>query len=431
MDRAKRDFVGRLEGTGNASRPRTNALDRRVAGRLLEALGRPPLRLVLWDGEEVAAGAEPPVGRVRIGDRRALHKLWFDPDLAFGDLYRDGRVTFEGDLAESLVTVFRAMQRGAGPGVATRLSSWLLRFGRSHGPAASRQSVHHHYDLGNAFYELWLDEEHMQYTCAYYPRPGMSLAQAQEAKLDLVCRKLRLRAGDSVVEAGCGWGGLALFMARRYGVTVRAFNLSHEQVAYARGRAAREGLAGRVEFVEDDYRNITGRYDAFVSVGMLEHVGLGHYARLGEVIDRSLSPDGRGLIHCIGRNRPDALNPWVERRIFPGAYPPTLGQITRVLEPHAFSVLDVENLRLHYAETLEHWLARFERNAFHVARMFDDRFVRAWRLYLASSRAAFITGSLQLFQVVFSRPLVNELPASRAYLHAGETAGRGGDDGSL
>jgi cyclopropane-fatty-acyl-phospholipid synthase len=234
----------------------------------------------------------------------------------------------------------------------------------------------------------------MQYTCAYYPSPSMTLEAAQRAKMRHVCLKLGLQEGESVVEAGSGWGGLACFMTREFGVRVRAYNTSHEQVAHSRERAEREGLSDRVEFVEDDYRNIRGKYDAFVSVGMLEHVGPDHYRELGAVVDRCLSHQGRGLIHSIGRNRPAPMNAWIERRIFPGAYPPTLGEMMAIFEPCALSVLDVENLRLHYARTLEHWLERFESHADAIGSQFDERFVRAWRLYLSGSIAAFRAASL-------------------------------------
>jgi cyclopropane-fatty-acyl-phospholipid synthase len=232
--------------------------------------------------------------------------------------------------------------------------------------------------------------------------------------MDRVCRKIALRPGERVLEAGCGWGGLALHMAREYGVTVRAMNVSAEQIAYARERARAAGLADRVEFVEDDYRNAGGRYDAFVSVGMLEHVGVADFPALGAVIDRSLTADGRGLLHFIGRNRPGELNPWIRKRIFPGAYPPTLSEVfDHVLAPRELSVTDVENLRLHYAATLEHWRGRFDAASAEVAEMFDETFVRAWRLYLAGSQAAFITGSMQLFQVVFARGSSNAIPWTR------------------
>jgi cyclopropane-fatty-acyl-phospholipid synthase len=278
----------------------------------------------------------------------------------------------------------------------------------------ARENIHRHYDLGNDFYRLWLDDE-LLYTCAYFPRPDVTLEAAQAAKMRLICRKLRLQPGETVIEAGCGWGALALFMAREFGVTVHAYNISHEQVCYARDRAAREGLQDRVTFIEDDYRAIDGQCDAFVSVGMLEHVGPKHYATLGGVIDRVLAPGGRGLLHFIGRDRPRALNPWIRRRIFPGAYPPTLAEaVGGVLQPFDLTVIDVENLRLHYARTLDHWLDRFEQAADRIRAMFDDRFVRAWRLYLAGSRAAFVTGWMQLFQVTFTRHGETAVPWTRA-----------------
>jgi cyclopropane-fatty-acyl-phospholipid synthase len=203
-------------------------------------------------------------------------------------------------------------------------------------------------------------------------------------------------------------------MAREYGVTVRAFNISAEQITYARDRAKAERLLDRVEFVEGDYREVRGECDAFVSVGMLEHVGLADYPTLGGVIDRSLASHGRGLLHFIGRNRPGPLNPWIRKRIFPGAYPPILAEVFgNVLEPWDLSVLDVENLRLHYAATIAHWRRRFDAAANEVAARFDEVFVRAWRLYLAGSQAAFATGTMQLFQVVFARGTSNAIPWTR------------------
>jgi len=172
-----------------------------------------------------------------------------------------------------------------------------------------------------------------------------------------------------------------------------------------------------VEYIEEDFRNISGKYDVFVSVGMLEHVGINNYRTLGEVIDHCLKEDGIGLIHSIGRSYPAYLDPWIESRIFPGARPPSIGQMAEIFEPRHFSILDIENLRLHYAKTLEHWLARFENHVNEIRRDFDDNFVRAWRLYLAGSESSFTIGTLQLFQVVFSRPGNNSLPWSRSHLY--------------
>ncbi len=229
----------------------------------------------------------------------------------------------------------------------------------------------------------------MVYTCAYFPTPESTLEQAQVAKMDHVCRKLRLQPGETVVEAGCGWGALALHMAREYGVSVKAYNISREQIAFARERAREEGLSDRVEYIEDDYRAISGKFDVFVSVGMLEHVGLDHFAEFSDAIHRSIGDTGRGLVHFIGRNYPAVFSRWIRKRIFPGGFVPSLEQSLSVLEPKNYSVLDVENLRMHYAKTLEHWLERFEKSRQQVMAMYDSKFVRAWRLYLAGSLAAF------------------------------------------
>jgi cyclopropane-fatty-acyl-phospholipid synthase len=392
------------------------AFDRWLLSLLHRSLGDAPVRLALWDGTEHRPAARS-VATLHVRDRKTLVGMLLDPDLNVGDAYASGRLEVEGDMVAANEAVFRALHSG---GYAATLPWWRFSRAGGHGLRASRHNIHHHYDIGNDFYRLWLDRQ-MVYTCAYFPTPTATLEEAQEAKMDYVCRKLDLRAGEKVVEAGCGWGSLALHMARRYGVTVRAFNISREQVRHARRRAEDEGLAGRVEFVEDDYRNIDERCDAFVSVGMLEHVGPHNYHTLGAVIDRCLSPvRGRGLLHFIGRNRLRPLNAWIRKRIFPGAYPPTLGQVMEeILEPWSFSVLDVENLRLHYARTLRHWLHRFEGTAEEVARMFDEPFVRAWRLYLAGSEAAFATGWLQLFQVTFARPDKDDGPWTRADLYRG------------
>jgi cyclopropane-fatty-acyl-phospholipid synthase len=396
--------------------PALRSVEGRLLRRLLRFFGDPPFAFVLWTGERIAAASDQVIATVRIADRATLLWLLRDPRVGFGDAYSEGRVDIEGDLVQLLEAVYRGgKQNGVKPGPLRRLMA-LWHRPRPNSLETSRDNIHHHYDIRNEFYELWLGKT-MAYTCAYYPTPDATLDEAQLAKMDHICRKLRLRPGETVVEAGCGWGALGLHMAQRYGAKVRAFNISHEQIVYARKRALAEGLAGQVEYVEDDYRNICGHYDAFVSVGMLEHVGVENYAELGEVIHRSLAGNGRGLIHTIGRNRPALLHPWIERRIFPGARPPALSEMMQIFEPHEFSVLDVENLRLHYAQTLRHWLALYEMQSDRIRGMFDEKFVRMWRLYLAGSVAGFTTGTMQLFQVVFARKTNNDIPCTRAHLY--------------
>jgi len=392
--------------------PTSQLVDRWLGALLDRVFHDARLRFELKDGTLVRE-CERPVASVVATDRPTLLAMLVDPEEHFGEAFVTGRIEIHGSLVAALEAAYRAIDRAGARGISPR----------GHSLREARRNVHRHYDLGNDFYRLWLDER-MVYTCAYFGRPGWSLERAQVAKLEYVCRKLRLAPGESVVEAGCGWGALALHMAREHGVRVRAFNVSHEQVAYARRQAEREGLSGQVEFVEQDYRRIDGRYDAFVSVGMLEHVGLGDFGTLGALIGRCLEPRrGRGLLHFIGRDRPTALNAWIRRHIFPGAYPPTLAQaIERVIEPAGMSVQDVENLRLHYAETLAHWLARFETAAREIRLRHGHEFTRAWRLYLAGSEAAFRTGSLQLFQITFARSEANDLPRTRAGLYDDEAA---------
>ncbi|MHB8666884.1 MAG: class I SAM-dependent methyltransferase [Burkholderiales bacterium] len=386
-----------------------------LLARMMESLGDPPIDLELWDGQEITSQQQPALARVLIRDRGALLKLIANPELGFGEMYTADRIRVQGNLVECLEGMYRALPRTEQGRIGQKL---LAPFNAPlrNTVSRARRNIQHHYDIGNDFYKLWLDRN-MVYTCAYFPDPAMDLEQAQLAKLDHVCRKLRLAPGDTVLETGCGWGALALHMAKHYGATVTAYNISKEQIAYARERARAEGLDAQVQFVEDDYRNVEGEFDAFVSVGMLEHVGVDQYHALGALIDRCLKRAGRGLIHSIGRDRPSPMTPWIERNIFPGACPPSLSQMMQIFEPFDFSVLDVENLRLHYAKTLEHWLERYEANAEQVARMFDATFVRAWRLYLAGSVAAFRSGDMQLFQVCFNRSGQNNIAWTRQYLY--------------
>lgn len=390
----------------------------RLIERIMAELHYPPFQVELWTGERIPERVENPVALMRIADWNSALKLAFDPHYQFGELYSTGGISVDGDLVGTLVATYEGARGEDGNMPALRALVQRLHRARANTLDRSKENIHQHYDLGNDFYSLWLGPT-MAYTCAYYPAPDADLDTAQIAKMDHVCRKLRLRPGESVVEAGCGWGSLALHAATRYGVKVRAFNISHEQIAYARERAGALGIGvERVEYVEDDYRNISGRYDAFVSVGMLEHVGVANYRDLGGVVQRSLGATGRGLIHTIGRTRPAPMNPWVERRIFPGACPPALSEMMQIFEPWEMAVLDVENLRLHYARTLTHWLELFEARVDEVRARFDERFVRMWRLYLAGSIAAFRTGDLQLYQVLFGVRGNDDVPWTRDFLYA-------------
>jgi len=406
----------------NANTPhvkgRVTALDHWLINQVLDTVGRPELKIIAWNGKTVYGKHTQNSPVVTLCDRTSLLHLIVDPEMNFGDLYSSGRIKFEGDLSGFLIDTFAKMSDYGTGNKLRRVIKGALHHTIGNTLNRSKDNIYHHYDLSNDFYKKWLDTEAMQYTCAYFPKDDMTLEQAQTAKLHHICRKLQLKPGDTVIEAGCGWGGLARFMAMHYGVTVNAYNISREQIAFAQNKAQEMGLSDKVTYVEDDYRNIKGEYDVFVSVGMLEHVGTDNFKTLGDVINRCLKADGRGLIHSISRNQPGQMSTWIERRIFPGGYAPALSEMMDLFENHDFSVWDVENLRLHYARTLEHWLQRFEEHEGEIADMFDESFVRAWRLYLCGSIASFVSGTNCLFQVLFARGNCNDVPASRTYMYA-------------
>lgn len=398
---------------------KAGAMDRWLLARMLKAIGDPALACELWNGEKIYTCTQKPRVCLRFNSRQALLKVLRNPERYFGDCYTDQLLdVVEGDLLDLLLTIYEKVRTGSAWRETDRNGLWLRKpRAKRNTLKGSRENIHHHYDIGNDFYRLWLDKE-MQYTCAYFPHDDMSLEDAQLAKMEHICRKLQLKPGQAVVEAGCGWGGLSRYMARNYGVTVKAYNISHEQVKFARECALREGLQDQVQYVEADYRTIDGQYDVFVSVGMLEHVGVENYPELGGIIDGCLAPNGRGLIHTIGRNRPRPMNSWVERRIFPGARPPAISEMMQIFEDAEFSIFDIENLRLHYEKTLRAWLSRYEAAHEQVEDLFDEHFLRAWRLYLAGSILAFHIGELQLFQVVFSRKRNNDIPWNREHLYS-------------
>jgi cyclopropane-fatty-acyl-phospholipid synthase len=377
--------------------------------------GQAPIRLARRGGAEFVCPDRAPVASVIFDDWNTLAKLALNPEVGFGESYSKGKIRVEGDFLRLVEEVYKARKEKNPDGLFARSFSRWLRFIQDNSLRGSRRNIHRHYDLSTDFYKLWLDSR-LVYTCAYFPSPAATLEEAQLAKMDLVCRKLRLQPGERIVEAGCGWGSLALHMARNYGANVRAFNISHEQIQFARELAKKEGLNGQVEFIEEDYRNISGDYDVFVSVGMLEHVGDKHYEEFRRVIHRAVGDAGRGLIHFIGRNQPRPFSAWTRKRIFPGAYAPALREAVEIFEPLDFAVLDVENLRLHYALTLKHWLARYEGSLDRVIEMYGEEFSRAWRMYLAGSIACFRTGGLQLFQILFAGPACHQIPWTRAHL---------------
>jgi len=395
-------------------------IDQALVLAIMKSAGNPRISVHLWNGHEFPVTNERPVACLEFLSRRAVLKLLYSPSVGFGECYSQGLIEVHGDFLAFTNEVTAAItRRESGQYYLPRLRSTLQAL-RRNSPSRSKHNAHHHYDLGNDFYRMWLDER-LVYTCAYYDTPGATLAEAQVAKLDHVCRKLDLKPGQTVVDAGSGWGALAMHMAEHYGVEVKAYNISEAQVDWARKQAASKGLEDRITFNLSDYRGIKERCDRFVSVGMLEHVGRANYRVLGELIKRCLKPEGLALIHTIGRSEPKPMDAWIRKYIFPGGHVPSLGEMSEVFEPHRFTVLDIENLRLHYARTCADWLANFEAVAGKVSEMYGEEFTRMWRLYLAGSSAGFQSGTLQLYQVVFAHGSNHKVPWTREYQYPGSS----------
>ena len=376
------------------------------------------LTVVLPSGEALRvgeAGAADAV-RMRIRDYRTMWRLATYPGLALGEAYMDGGVTLERgtvwdllDLAGRNLSLRPPPRRG-------RLARLWRRIEQANDRAAARRNVAHHYDLSLDLYRRFLDAD-MQYSCAYFERPDMSLDEAQVAKKRHLAAKLLLEPGQSVLDIGCGWGGLGLTLAETAGVGVTGITLSDEQLAVAQSRANERGLADRVEFRKQDYRDVEGTFDRIVSVGMFEHVGAPNYQDFFDAVARLLKDDGVAVLHAIGQNHVSVSNqPWIGKYIFPGGYTAALSEVLPAIERAGLWVTDIEILRLHYAETLKAWRERFEANRAEIAALYDERFCRMWEFYLCLSEVAFRHRGCMVFQIQLSKR-VDAVPLTRDYIH--------------
>jgi cyclopropane-fatty-acyl-phospholipid synthase len=395
---------------------------------------RGALVLVMPSGERLAfgdGGGEPVVARLT--DSAAVWALLLDPDLKTGELFTDGRLVMEqGSIYDFLSLILdNDGEQNPSPIVQAfdRLRTATQLWRQRNDPGRSRRNVAHHYDLGDDLYALFLDPD-WQYSCAYFEHPGQSLADAQLAKKRHIAAKLLLEPHHRMLDIGCGWGGLALYLAGVAGVAeVLGVTLSEEQIARAHERARAAGLADRARFALTDYRAVEGRFDRVVSVGMFEHVGLGNYETFFESCRERLTDDGVMLLHTIGcSDEPSVTNPWITRYIFPGGHLPSLSDILKAVERAGLIVSDIEVLRLHYAETLRAWRAAFLVRRDEAVVMFDERFCRMWEYYLAMSETAFryeqvVVFQLQLVRRQESAPLTRDyVAATEADLRARENA---------
>jgi len=378
------------------------------------------LKIIDADGKvHVFSGQPGPNVTMRLSDRSLYYKLVFNPELNAGEAYMDGRMSFEDSTLRDFLTLFslNRLSLSSYPlqKVLRRVSRMFKKGQQANPIGKAQQNVAHHYDLGNDFYKLFLDEG-LQYSCAYFTNDDNTLEQAQRNKLRLLAAKLNLSPGLKILDIGCGWGDLALYLARLADVEVVGVTLSKEQFELANARARKAGLDNRVRFELKDYRKVEDRFDRIVSVGMFEHVGVHHYGEFFGKINELMDDDGLALIHSIGHmSPPGTASPWLRKYIFPGAYSPALSEVFEVVEQNSLWVTDLEFLRLHYAKTLAHWAQRFEANRDKVEAMYDARFARMWEFYLISAEMMFRTGSQLVFHMQLARKR-DAVPIVRDYI---------------
>ncbi len=375
-------------------------------------------------GRTYVVGTGTPKVRVRFTTAAAELRLLFDPEMQLGETVTDGTLVVEQGSIADLLDVLMAEPGAITPTLTARLLLWLRMAGRRlaqfNPRARSKRNVAHHYDIDGRLYSLFLDSDR-QYSCAYFEFPGQSLDDAQLAKKRHLAAKLALdKPGLKLLDIGCGWGGLGLYMAEVGGADVTGVTLSKEQLGVAKARVREKGLERRVDFRLQDYRDIAERFDRIVSVGMFEHVGIAHYGTFFCKARDLLTEDGVMMLHAIGRSDPPGVtNPWIAKYIFPGGYIPALSEVLPQIEKAGLVVTDVEILRLHYAETLKAWRERFLAHRAEAQQMTDEKFVRMWEFYLAGSEMAFRYQGLMIFQIQIARRQ-DAVPLTRDYLGAAE-----------
>ncbi|HUF45042.1 MAG TPA: cyclopropane-fatty-acyl-phospholipid synthase family protein [Aestuariivirgaceae bacterium] len=389
----------------------------RMLARLVEHGG---LEVVDPDGSvhRFGDGSGAPV-RVRFTSQAAAAKIVIHPDLNLGECYMNGGLVIERGSIYDLIHLLLDNLKHRSPPAALRVVHTLRRLTRrlhQYNPVPrARRNVAHHYDLSREIYELFLDRDR-QYSCAYFERPEASLEEAQLAKKRHLAAKLMIEPGMRVLDIGSGWGGLGLYLAEVCQAEVVGVTLSTEQHAFSNERARQIGAQGQVEFRLMDYRELGGRFDRIVSVGMFEHVGIGHYPAFFAKVESLLSEDGVALLHSISRSGgPSATSSWIAKYIFPGGYVPALSEVVPVIERSGLYITDVEILRLHYAETLKEWRRRFTAQRDRVTALYDERFFRMWEYYLASSEAAFRLMGMNNFQIQMCHHQ-QVLPITRTYI---------------
>jgi len=378
-----------------------------------------PFEVRFWDGEAERFGSGVPSFILIFNKKEAANSIFNRGSMGFGEEYVAGNIDVEGDFQQLVRLGMDPRFQDIKFSLRTKAAVLFQHLNSLNTIKRSPRNIARAYDLGNDFYKQYLDES-MAYSCAYFRSEEDTLEQAQQQKYEHICRKLQLKEGETLIDIGCGWGGMLLYAARHYGIKGVGCTLSAHQAEYAKEKMVQEGLEKSITILREDYRNMKGQFDKFVSIGMFEHVGKGFIPRFMEKTKTLLKPGGIGLLHTVGKEADTAGDPWTVKYIFPGAYIPILDHVIRTMGERGLVPVDIENLRLHYAATLDEWGRRFEANARKIEEMFDWRLVRMWRMFLHGSAGAFQWGYLRLYQILFTNGLNNLLSLTREHLY-GET----------
>ena len=366
-------------------------------------------------------GNSNPLVTIRLTNKSIERKLFLNPGLHLGEAYMNEELIIEkGTIEEFISLISNSYDDFVSNNKIYKfyeyLSSVFMPFQQINQLVNSKKNVAHHYDIDENLYKLFLDKD-MQYSCAYFHNPNIGLDQAQKDKKEHIIKKLSINENMNVLDIGCGWGGMAIEIAKQTGAKVKGITLSENQFKTASERAQKEGISDRVSFALQDYRNETDQYDRIVSVGMFEHVGVRYFGTYLKKVHDILKDNGVFLLHTIGqRGKPTATSPWIRKYIFPGGYIPSLSEIMKETQKLNINIADIEILRLHYAHTLSHWYKNVMENRDKIIKMFDMRFFRMWEFYLLASKYSFVNMGNVVFQIQISKN-INNLPLTRNYIY--------------
>ncbi|MGL4740899.1 MAG: class I SAM-dependent methyltransferase [Sarcina sp.] len=391
------------------------ALDKMLVKKFTKNLSDRPFTLKFWDGEEVLIGEGESEFRIVINKFPSKRDLLADASLALGEAYMDGDIDIEGNIQEAVESMMRNKSSFFNESKLLKVVGIV----KAAAKAKAKENIAYHYDIGNDFYQLWLDET-MSYSCGYFKNEDDTLYQAQMNKIHHILKKLNLKEGQTLLDIGCGWGYLLIEAAKLYKVKGVGITLSEEQCKKANERIKEEGLEDLLEVKIMDYRDLSKsglEFDRVVSVGMAEHVGASNLGLYFDNIDSVLKEGGVFLLHNITNLVETEGNKWITTYIFPGGYVPTVREELYIAAEHGFFTQDVESLRLHYMKTLMHWIVGFEANIDKEKEMFDERFLRMWRMYLNSCAAAFHYGGIDIHQMLFTKGINNDIPMTRKYMY--------------